>query len=107
MGANLDYQTVEGKTLQAAFTSAVEDARYESGSDGYSGTIAEAGGIVSCGEGQELFDAAVKSGADDPVDLLIDFIFEGEGENLAEKYGPARAILVRKGCWIVYGMYSS
>ena len=41
MGGCTFYNEVEGKTAKAAFTRAVEDAQYESGHGGYTGTIAE------------------------------------------------------------------
>jgi len=44
MGACDFYDVVEGKTAQEAFQKAVEEARYESGQGGYTGTIAEKGG---------------------------------------------------------------
>jgi hypothetical protein len=44
MGACDFYEVAQGKTAREAFQRAVEDAQYESGHGGYTGTIAEKGG---------------------------------------------------------------
>jgi hypothetical protein len=41
MGAESFYEVASGKTVKEAFDSAVEDAAYEHGHGGYTGTIAE------------------------------------------------------------------
>jgi hypothetical protein len=41
MGATTYYQISAGETASTAFRSAVEDAQYQSGHGGYTGTIAE------------------------------------------------------------------
>jgi len=46
MGANDFYDIVFGKTLDEAFRSAVEQALYDYGHAGYTGSIAEKGSVV-------------------------------------------------------------
>jgi hypothetical protein len=46
MGAVNFYCEAEGKTLSEAFRSAVDEAYYEYGHRGYTGTIAEKGGVT-------------------------------------------------------------
>jgi hypothetical protein len=49
MGA-CDFETAnEGETMREAFGRAQEDARYEDGHGGYTGTIAEVGGFLDTG----------------------------------------------------------
>ena len=46
MGATDHYQTITGKTADEAFRAAQEQARYEHGSGGYTGSLAEARGYL-------------------------------------------------------------
>jgi len=81
MGADTFFSRASGKSAQEAFRSAVEDAQYESGHGGYSGTIAEKGDFVmiTLPEGRKAFEFA---------DELID----AGDDRIDDKWGPAGCI---------------
>lgn len=85
MGAT-NFDCVEtGATLQEAYLRAVDQARYDHGHAGYTGTIAEKDGCVEWPLPE-----------DQTVDDVIDAVFchqqsHGEDTRLVEWYGEARA----------------
>lgn len=68
MGAANFSVTVVGKTADAAFDSAVRDARYENGHGGYTGTIAEKHGFVMIRDKVEDVIARLDKRASQPFD---------------------------------------
>jgi len=67
MGSQGVVQTISGKTAKEAYRKAFDQARYESGSGGYSGTIAESDGFFTeaarCGhEAKARADQALQDG---------------------------------------------
>ena len=94
MGANYDSRTITAKSkseVQRKFQAAVEDARYESGFGGYTGTIAENSGGLSFPA--RTFRSPRKA---------HEFI-----EDKHQKWQPALAVRCGKGKWIVGGWFSS
>jgi hypothetical protein len=85
MGAEVFFTRARGNTAKEAFQAATEEARYEHGHGGYSGTIAE----------KHSFKVIPFSGADgissgEYADLLI----ERCDSRVDDKWGPAGCIQV-------------
>lgn len=81
MGASEFTSSATGKTAQEAFGKAIDEARYESGHGGYTGTIAEKSG----------FRMVVPKEGEDPGDC-IDRCFRDESHFFQDKWGPAGCI---------------
>ena len=95
MGACSFSCMAEGSDAKEAFGKAVEDAQYENGHGGYTGTIAEKGSFVmiTC---------------DDPnphafADKLVD---QGD-PRIDDKWGPAGCISLGDGKYLFFGWASS
>ena len=86
----------KGKTANEAFKAAREEALYESGHGGYSGTIAEKNSftLIPLPEGISAGDYAYK---------LID---EGD-RRVDDKWGPAGCIKISEGEYLFFGWASS
>lgn len=96
MGATTFAQVAPGATLEAAFTAAVAQARHAYGHSGYTGSIAEKPcAILATGTPMTL-DAA-RMLVDD--ELLDDERFE-------DKWGPAGAIPLTTGGFLLFGWAS-
>ncbi len=95
MGATTFGNIGEGKTAQAAFNALVEQARYEHGHGGYTGTIAEKSKFVmiSLPAGRE---------AEEYIDELI----EKCDRRIDDKWGPAGCIALGNGRWYFFGWAS-
>lgn len=98
MGADTFFTVAKGQTVAAAFTAAQQDARYEHGHGGYSGTIAEKRIFVMIQPAKlprkEAFELAEK---------LID----DEDPRVADKWGPAGVIPIDDGSFLFFGLASS
>jgi hypothetical protein len=81
MGASVFFDSGTGKTAKEAFNAVVEDARYESGHGGYTGTIAEKDSF------KVLSDKVYESyqEAADYAESLID----EDDARVSDKWGPA------------------
>lgn len=97
MGA--EYFTVRstGKTAQEAFNAAIEEAVYDHGHSGYTGTIAEKDTFImkgNCQTTKEAFDLA------ESFELLDDA--------QVTKWGPAGCIKVleKENLWVFFGWAS-
>jgi hypothetical protein len=100
MGANSFVTVSSGANPQDAFSDAVEQARWESGHGGYSGTIAEKRTFsVLPTPGSPADDelaAAVAMNHDHPLWLKVD-----------DKWGPAGCIKMTNDRWMFFGWASS
>lgn len=101
MGASEFVTTGKGKTAQEAFKNARENAQYESGHSGYTGTIAEKDsfemvkGIVEVPTVGEAHDLAEK-------------LMNEDDKTYGDKWGPAHCIRVSKGSlYVFFGWASS
>jgi len=99
MGAQTFEDLAKGETVKKAFRSAIEEAQYESGHGGYTGTIAEKDRyvmVVSCATVKEAQELASK-------------MIEDGDERIDDKWGPAGciAILEAPGTWLFFGWASS
>jgi hypothetical protein len=96
MGASEFCVIGEGKTVKEAFKLLREDAQYECGHGGYTGTIAEKDSFVmiSVPEGQN------------PI-AFADQLLEEDDERISDKWGPAGCVKVSEGKWYFFGWASS
>ncbi|MCJ8332420.1 MAG: hypothetical protein HRT89_21215 [Lentisphaeria bacterium] len=95
MGAETFMTQANGKSAQDAFNAAVEDANYEHGHGGYTGTIAEKCNFTTIPSTEEnSYDYAEK---------LID---EGD-ERIDDKWGPAGCIELGSDRYLFFGWASS
>lgn len=85
-------------TSKAAFNRAVEEAREENGTGGYSGTIAEKHKFTTIGTCATLAEAR---------DMAYNLIDEDD-RRISDKWGPAGCIAVEEPRgWLFFGMASS
>src|SRR3990167_2827661 len=78
MGAQQFYNSAKGATAAEAFKSAVEQAQYDHGHSGYSGTIAE----------KEDFTMIELPAGREPQDYA-DHLFDKGDQRIDDKWGPA------------------
>ena len=95
MGASEFEVTITATTAKEAFRLAVEDARYEHGNGGYTGTIAEKDSFL-------LIDTAGK----DPK-AVIQMMVEKGDRRYFDKWGPALCVRLDKNTFLFFGMASS
>lgn len=97
MGAQEFWHTAKGKTAQEAFNNAREEALYDYGHSGYSGTIAEKDSfkVIPCEQKEEAVDAKMKQ------------CMENENHFVQNKWGDAGCIKVRDGVFVFFGWASS
>lgn len=95
MGASQFFVESKGISARAAFNAAVEEAQYENGHGGYTGTIAEKSAfhIFSLPEGQDAQEYAEK-------------LIEEEHPKVNDKWGPAGCICIRPGEYLFFGWAS-
>ncbi|MCX4783888.1 MULTISPECIES: hypothetical protein [unclassified Streptomyces] len=98
MGAYDFITTGEGENVETAFFSAREDAAWEFGHGGYTGTIAEKRDFVLITESPMSQDAA---------ETCAQNLLETDDERIRDKWGPAGAIPVDDGTWLFVGYASS
>jgi len=96
MGACDFTTTARGKTAREAFLEATDQAKYEYGHSGYSGTIAEKYDfkVVVCPPGMTVGD-------------FIDRIMSSEDHWALDKWGPCAAVETGKDEWTFFGVASS
>lgn len=96
MGACEFYTVASGKTAQEAFTSARDQASWESGHGGYSGTIAEKHKyvMISVPEGVE------------PSAYAYNLLQDGD-PRIDDKWGPAGCVKLQEGKYAFFGWASS
>lgn len=98
MGAS-DFLTYgRGKTIKEAFRTAVEEAQYEHGHDGYTGTIAEKGSYL---------EVTVPKGLS--PESFAQQLIDDDGSFVHDSWGPAGAVRVPDKdhgefrCWLFFG----
>ena len=96
MGAETFVSRARGKTAAKAFNAAVDQARYEYGHGGYTGTIAEKDSFT-------MIPLPEGMGAVEYADHLID---NGDAR-IDDKWGPAGCIKVADGDFLFFGWASS
>lgn len=96
MGGEVFFTKASGSSPRQAFRSAVEDAAWEHGHGGYTGTIAEKHDFVMI---------EVPEGKD-PGRYADELINEGD-PRVDDKWGPAGCIDLGKGLFLFFGWASS
>ena len=96
MGANTFSVTAKGKTAKDAFTAAVEQAQYDYGHRGYTGSIAEKHAFVSI---------PLPAGKD--AAAYADELLNAGDPRVDDKWGPAGCIACGKDQYIFFGWASS
>jgi hypothetical protein len=96
MGADTFTQIGKGKTAEDAFRKCKEDAAYECGHSGYTGTIAEKDSfiMIELPEGRKIEEYA-------------NSLIEACDERVDDKWGPAGCIKIAEGEWYFFGLASS
>ncbi len=97
MGAEVFSSTARGKTATEAFNAAVDEAHYEYGHRGYTGSIAEKGSFVMVTDEPMTLEAAAEFGY-----RLID----AEDERIDDKWGPSGCIPLNDGSYYFFGWSS-
>lgn len=82
MGASEFTARAKGKNAKEAFNAAIEDARYEDGNGGYTGTIAEKSSFKM-----------VTQNPDESISEFIDRCIEDDDHWIQDKWGPAGCVL--------------
>lgn len=95
MGATNFAVRAKGKTAQEAFNTAVEQAAWEHGHGGYTGTIAEKSSFVVI-----AVPAGRKPGE------YADSLIESGDKRVDSKWGPAGCVQVAAGEWLFFGWAS-
>ena len=95
MGACEFFTMAKGKTAREAFSNVVEDAKYEFGHGGYTGTIAEKNSftVIDLPKGEEAYAYA--------NDLM-----DKDDDRISDKWGPAGCIKTEEGEYIFFGYAS-
>ena len=96
MGACTFIDRAKGKTAVQAFAAAVQQAKYEHGHGGYSGTIAEKGSFVEIPlpEGKNAHQYAEE-------------LLDNDDKRISDKWGPAGCIKIGDGEFLFFGWASS
>ena len=107
MGAETFCRIGTGATAKAAFNDLVEDARYQNGNGGYSGTIAEKTEfkVIVPGDLPALFtdDQARRQWFYARADRYID----ENDRRINDKWGPAGCMVIKDGEYMFFGWASS
>lgn len=104
MGAEQFVTTARGKNAQDAFSRAIEQAQYDHGHSGYTGTIAEKSEFVK-------INRTVDSLAD-AKDIAWDLL-DKDDARISDKWGPAGCLYVGKDgasglkIYVFFGLASS
>lgn len=103
MGAQAFVTVSRGETAQDAFVTAVQDAQYENGHGGYTGTIAEKNTF-------KVIDPPKGFDIDNPIRSAFDLI-EGYGSRPTEfwddKWSSAACVELGEGKYVFFGWASS
>lgn len=92
------FSRARGRDYKKAFNEAVEEAQYEYGHGGYTGTIAEKGSVRLYGKAATLAEA----------EKIVDDLFERQDKVVCDKWGPALCIKVdNPEGYLFFGMASS
>lgn len=99
MGANTFENLAKAESAEAAFRYCVEEAQYDFGHAGYTGTIAEKDSFV-------LINEPKVNSVDEARALANKLIDEGD-ERIDDKWGPAGCIPCGDNLYLFFGWASS
>lgn len=107
MGAETFVVEATGKSAKEAFNKAVDDAQYNYGHAGYTGTIAEKNDFIMLTPSPALLETLIEPGAD----FRFNYSTEGElgelWEAVDDKWGPAGCIALPDNRYLFFGWASS
>ena len=106
MGADTFMVHASGTNAQRAFLAAKEDAYYEFGHGGYSGTIAEKDSIVTIPL-PESIDINDKENFEQAVIDYAESLIDDEDRRIDDKWGPAGCIPMGDDRYLFFGWASS
>lgn len=95
MGASTFITTSEQNDPQVAFSELVQQAKFEYGFGGYSGSIGEKDSFLVASHSSRSLDDAVAL-----ADRLLD------DDRFSDKWGPAGALPLQDGGWLFFGWAS-
>jgi|SRR3990167_6887398 len=104
MGASEFFTVARGKTAKEAFSSAISEARYHSGHDGYTGTIAEKDTFVVFDFKEEV--AKIEGPGLKPIDIAEELL-NNDDSRISDKWGPAGCFKLENDKWLFFGWASS
>ncbi|RLI66821.1 MAG: hypothetical protein DRO67_00160 [Candidatus Asgardarchaeum californiense] len=97
MGA-MEFESIaKGSTAKEAFQNAREEAFYDYGHSGYTGTIAE----------KNTFRMIHCECTSEAVSAKMDEVMENESHWIQDKWGPAGCIKLENNEWLFFGFASS
>ena len=97
MGAQEFECTGQGRNVQEAFKNAKEEAFWDHGHSGYTGTIAE----------KDSFKVIHCNMNEGDIHAKMDECMEDYDHFVQDKWGPAGAIKISKNAWVFFGTASS
>lgn len=97
MGATTFVTEARGETAQKAFTAAVQDACYEHGNGGYTGTIAEK---------NEFVMIPLPPGYSDNPSVYAHELIDAGDPRIDNKWGPAGCLELGLGHFLFFGWAS-
>lgn len=97
MGATEFLITSHGSSAEEAFGRAVEEAQWDSGNGGYTGTIAE----------KTQFKMVTVPKGKDPVEFAENILYEDDEHWVQDKWGPAACIKLSDDKYLFFGLASS
>jgi hypothetical protein len=100
MGADTFATRSQGKTPEEAFSKAVQDAQWEHGHGGYSGTIAEKGSFI-------LIDWEKERQGQESISGFINRLIDLDDERISDKWGDAGCVKLKEGEYVFFGWASS
>lgn len=106
MGACTFTHTAKGKTAQEAFNSATDDARYEHGHGGYTGTIAEKSEFKIIPVPAEIKAMTVDNERKIAIMEIADKMIEDGDPRVDDKWGPAGCLDLGDGEFLFFGWAS-
>jgi len=95
MGATTFMTRSRGGSAKEAFRDAVEEARWEEGNGGYTGTIAEKDSFVM-----------ITNDSDIPDNEYANMLINNEDPRVDDKWGPAGCIKADDGSYLFFGWAS-
>jgi len=96
MGADTFITTARGSDARDAFNAAVQEAQYDHGHAGYTGTIAE----------KHDFTVIPLPYGREPYEYAEDLIYESD-RRIDDKWGPAGCLKLEDGKYLFFGWASS
>lgn len=104
MGAEQFRTEAKGKTAQEAFNAAKEEAYYDYGHAGYTGTIAEKDSFVMA-KTQGKLGAAYRIA--DAIEDGESWVHPDDCRAYDDKWGPALCLQIAEDEWLFFGIASS